>query len=135
MTEAAQSRLTHISGARDDMYRHTYQLQQQSKMSPHQWGQVLLNSRRSFDYAASPSLETQSLADDVALQVELLKKAGFKQAVVVDLTNPHFQISVAKVIIPGAEYKHPGFHKRFGARAHEQTLRRLIEKKFLKRYL
>lgn len=130
LTEAAQSRLTHISGARDDMYRNSYLIQQQSATNHESWNRILEKSQAVFDFSAAPSLETDTLEEDVALQIELLKAAGFEQAVMVDLTDPHMQIPVVKMIIPTAEYKHPGLHKRFGERAKEYTLRALVRHKF-----
>lgn len=131
ITEAAQSRLTHISGARDDMYRHSYLVQQQSATNLQHWQQVLQKSRPRRDFSALPSLETESLDDDVHTQLDRLQRAGFEQVIAVDLTEPRLGIPVVKVIIPGAEYRHPGFHKRFGKRATEHTRRALVRHLFL----
>jgi ribosomal protein S12 methylthiotransferase accessory factor len=135
VTEAAQSRLTHISGARDDMYRIVYQVQQQSSSNFKHWKEVTENSRATLDFRTLPSLETNSLEEDVAVQLELLKKVGLNQAIMIDLTDPNIGIPVVKVIIPGAEYRHTGFHKRFGQRAREQTLRAIINKRFYSEFI
>jgi ribosomal protein S12 methylthiotransferase accessory factor len=135
VTEAAQSRLTHISGARDDMYRNTYLIQQQSTTNYNFWERTLAKIQPSFDYTTLPSLETDNLEGDVLTEIELLQQAGFEHVIVVDLTDPRFGIPVAKVIIPRVEYKHSGFHKRYGQRARDHTLRELVKKRFLKQIL
>jgi ribosomal protein S12 methylthiotransferase accessory factor len=135
ITEAAQSRLTHISGARDDMFRHTYLVQQQSGRNYQQWKGVMEKSQAIFDYRTLPSMETDSLAGDVALQLRLLKEAGLERVIMVDLSDPDIGIPVVRVIIPGAEYEHYGLHKRYGRRAEEQTMRALVKKYFIKQLL
>lgn len=107
VTEAIQSRLTYITGSRDDMNRSEYLFgefgsfqeiaRKQSNRTP---------DRPAQDYAKIPSLETDSLDLDVQRQLELLKKNGIDQVLMVDLTKPEFDIPVVRVVIPGMEF-HP----------------------------
>lgn len=102
ITEAVQSRLTLIAGSRDDMnwndYRHA-----PDGISRQRWVEHLRKVKPAADYRSIPSLETSSLAGDVARQISLLRAAGFEQVVALDLTKPEIDIPVARVIIPGAE--------------------------------
>jgi ribosomal protein S12 methylthiotransferase accessory factor YcaO len=117
------------------MFRHTYLVQQQSGRNYQQWKGVMEKSQAIFDYRTLPSLETDSLAGDVALQLRLLKEAGLERVIMVDLSDPDIGIPVVRVIIPGAEYEHHGLHKRYGRRAEEQTMRALVKNYFIKQLL
>jgi ribosomal protein S12 methylthiotransferase accessory factor len=128
ITEAAQSRLTQISGARDDLYRSGYERQQQSALYQEFWRTAREQSKPSIDFSALPSLATDSLDGDVSLLLEQLRQAGFDQFITVDLSDPRFDIAVVKVIIPDAEFKMEGMQHRYGRRAREQTLRALISR-------
>lgn len=132
ITEAAQSRLTVISGARDDMYRINYRIHQQSRLNKQYFQRLGEEVDPQIDFRELPSMATDTLDGDVALQIEHLRRAGLDQVIVVDLTNPRFDIPVVKVIVPGAEYKRDGLQHRFGKRAKEQTLRALIDRYFFK---
>lgn len=100
ITEAAQSRLTYISGARDDLFREEYALTQ-AEFHQAQWLKLLAPAQPALDFRRLPSLETDSLEDDVAVQLAYLKRAGFEQVIVVDLSQPQIGIPVVRVIIPG----------------------------------
>ncbi len=105
LTEAAQSRLTLIAGSRDDLSRSRYErfsnadelrrnldfLQHQSPMRP-------------FDKVVS--FESNSIRDDASWILERLEKAGFGQALFVDLTRAEFGIPVVRLIVPGLEGAH-----------------------------
>ncbi len=102
LTEAAQSRLTFISGARDDLWRSDYD----SFLDPEThkiWLSYMEKSwdGRPFDKIVSHRGET--FEDDIAWQLDRLRAAGVNQAVAVDLTKPEFGIPVVRMIIPGLE--------------------------------
>ncbi len=102
LTEAAQSRLTFISGARDDLWRSDYD----SFLDPEThkiWLSYMEKSweGRPFDKIMSHRGET--FEDDIAWQLDRLRAVGVNQAVAVDLTKPEFGIPVVRMIIPGLE--------------------------------
>jgi ribosomal protein S12 methylthiotransferase accessory factor len=102
LTEAAQTRLTLISGARDDMNAGQYALSQ----DPHAHECLLreiaeLPEMRDFRQCAT--FEDDTLNADVAWEIEQLRSAGIQQIAAIDLTKPTFRIPVVRVIIPGLE--------------------------------
>jgi ribosomal protein S12 methylthiotransferase accessory factor len=103
LTEAAQSRLTFISGSRDDADRERYR-HVRSPAFVAGWRERILSpeaqrvhfhSVRSFDHATFDA--------DVALGCKQLAAIGIEQVVVVDLTRDEFEIPVVRVIVPGLE--------------------------------
>ncbi len=99
LAEAAQSRLTAISGSRDDMPRSHYR-HWRDPMNLEQERESIC-SRGSRPFTAIPSYEYDSLREDVDRELELVRRAGFERVVVVDLTRPEFGIPVVRVLIPG----------------------------------
>jgi ribosomal protein S12 methylthiotransferase accessory factor len=124
LTEAAQVRLTFISGARDDLgLSRCYE----AFRDPAVWRQEVERMRagppvRRFQDV--PTFDGQSFDEDVAWELERLEAAGLREAVVVDLTRPGFGIPVARVVVPGLEAPHdaPGYVP--GRRARERLKER-----------
>ncbi|MCP5069363.1 MAG: YcaO-like family protein [bacterium] len=102
LTEAAQSRLTAISGARDDLPRETY-LQQRAPSVLRRQRQLVegCEPRRRFDLV--PSHQSDSFMGDISWLLERLLSVGLDQVVLVDLTAAEIGIPVVRVIIPGLE--------------------------------
>ncbi|HEX9768877.1 MAG TPA: YcaO-like family protein [Kiloniellales bacterium] len=102
LTEAAQSRLTLISGSRDDISPHDYRGTRGPVAS-------ILDALTSpldgggQDFRRIPSHESVAIDDDVRWELAQLHRAGFSQVVVVDLTKAEFEIPVVRVVIPGLE--------------------------------
>lgn len=120
LTEAAQSRLTAICGARDDIDRTAYD----QLRAPHQIAAALaevgqaeapMGTLRSF--TAAPDSFSARFEDDLAAVLAALRTAGLAQVVVVDLTRPELAVPVVRVIVPGLEsmWDAPGYAP--GARA------------------
>jgi ribosomal protein S12 methylthiotransferase accessory factor len=110
LTEAAQTRLTLITGARDDLGLAHYVAAQDRAVH----ARVLAEMRagpacRSF--AAAPTRESDTLDEDLAHLLARLHAAGAPQAILVDLTRPGIGIPVARVVVPGLEGLHdaPGY--------------------------
>ena len=102
LTEAAQSRLTFISGARDDLWRSDYD----SFLDPatHKiWLSYMDSSWDGRDFQQMPSWGSTSFEQDIAWELERLKSVGIEQVVTVDLTKSDFGIPVVRVIVPGLE--------------------------------
>lgn len=101
VTEAAQSRLTTISGARDDMFVDTFKvLSSPDALEAHR-KRVRGAGPRRFDDV--DTWHGEAVGDDLAWVLERCRTAGFDQVVAVDLTLAQFQIPVVKVIIAGTE--------------------------------
>lgn len=110
ITEAAQSRLTIITGARDDVRARgngpDEDLRAASRfLEEHQ----AERAERSFQ--GVPNHAGETLDADVDWEIERLRAAGLHQIVAVDLTRPEFEIPVVRVVIPGLEplYDIPGY--------------------------
>jgi ribosomal protein S12 methylthiotransferase accessory factor len=102
LTEAAQSRLTAITGSRDDMYRREYERFGDPDLSREQGTDARVHgATRTF---AGPSFDGETFEDDVAWELERLRAAGIGRVVVVNLTKPEFLLPVVRVVIPGLEY-------------------------------
>ncbi|XXF76536.1 YcaO-like family protein [Myxococcaceae bacterium GXIMD 01537] len=110
LTEAAQSRLTYISGARDDLGRGRYAARTDLDTTARLLEELRAEtpSRRFQD---APHFEGESFDEDVAWELERLHAAGITQVVAVDLTRKEFGIPVARVVVPGLEPTHeaPGY--------------------------
>jgi ribosomal protein S12 methylthiotransferase accessory factor len=101
LTEAAQSRLTAISGARDDMPRHDYHSWREPSNLVDMTRRASLRGQR--PYSAAPSFEAGSFGEDLAHQLDLVRRGGYERVVFVDLTLPEFGLPVVRVVIPGME--------------------------------
>ena len=100
LTEAAQGRLTYIAGSRDDVSRAGYERMRNPGARPNT-PEPCVDAKR--DYSSVPDLDCPTLADDVERELALLTACGVRRVVVIDLTREEFQLSVAKVVIPGLE--------------------------------
>lgn len=102
LTEAAQSRLTYISGSRDDIERRDYR-------RPDDETPAERRKREGADvppsrpFQATVSGDTDTLNEDLRWELSRLQAAGLAQVIVVDLTMPEFNLPVVKVVIPGLE--------------------------------
>lgn len=102
VTEAAQYRLTIISGLRDDFGRDAYD----QRLDPNLVAAVrspaaTLNEICRF--CDVPNWDGETIEDDLERELECLQRVGFRQVLVVDLTKPEFALPVARVIVPGLE--------------------------------
>lgn len=102
LTEAAQSRLTFIAGARDDMPRAEYE-RHLDPAHHSRWKAMIVDGvgRRSFHHC--PNSTAPTIEADLAHQLERLRAVGIEEAVAVDLTKPEFGIPVVRVVVPGLE--------------------------------
>lgn len=112
LTEAAQSRVTLIAGARDDLGHALYREAQDEDARRRNLAQMRVAAgERLRHFHEVPTLASDTLDDDVAGELERLHAAGIRQVAVVDLTKPEFGIPVVRVVIPGLESLHdaPGY--------------------------
>ncbi|QSQ23954.1 YcaO-like family protein [Pyxidicoccus parkwayensis] len=110
LTEAAQSRLTRISGARDDLHRKAYESAKDGVAAERLRARLREESpvRRFQDV---PTYDGETLEDDLAWVLGKLGEAGLSQVVAVDLTKPELGVPVVRVVVPGLEPTHeaPGY--------------------------
>lgn len=102
LTEAAQSRLTFIAGARDDMPRQGYD-EFLDRKTYERWRRFMAPRSGGRSFLEAPSYHGRCFEDDLRLQLDRLSRVGIEEVVVVDLTKPEFKIPVVRVIIPGLE--------------------------------
>jgi len=102
LTEVAQTRLTLISGLRDDFGRGTYE----QLLDP----DVIKLKRKEVRHSAPtqrfsevPSRNEEIFEKDVDWELKCLSKAGLQRVVVINLTKPEFGLPVVRVIVPGLE--------------------------------
>jgi YcaO-like protein with predicted kinase domain len=102
LAEAAQVRLTVISGLRDDFGRDSYkQLLDPDvvRATRHR----TLTSAPTRHFRDGPNWNGETLEDDVEWELKRIRKAGVRRVVMVDLTKPEFGLPVVRVIVPGLE--------------------------------
>jgi YcaO-like protein with predicted kinase domain len=110
LTEAAQTRLTLITGARDDMGVAHYVAASDPRIHERIIARVR-EGRGERSHQDAPTFEGDTLDEDVAHELSRLHAAGLEQVVVVDLTKPAIGVPVVRVVIPGLEGVHdaPGY--------------------------
>jgi YcaO-like protein with predicted kinase domain len=101
LTEAAQARLTRISGARDDFATASYR--PAARAARQQSAECWLRLSGSRDFHSVPGCSGATLRQDLDTALRRLQAVGIRQVDWVDLTNPEFGIPVARVIVPGLE--------------------------------
>lgn len=105
VTEAAQTRLTYISGARDDL--DPTEFTDQAQIDRSAFVQNLIKETSALqDFSACATYSTDSFDEDLELLLNRLREVGLAQTVVVNLSRSEFDISVVRAIIPGLEAPH-----------------------------
>jgi len=102
LTEAAQTRLAYIDGARDDLPLEHYAAPDNAEMAEALLD-VLQAGRAPSKFRDLPNLLADDVAEDVRWQLRRLSSIGIARTVAVDLTRPELGIPVVRVVIPGLE--------------------------------
>jgi ribosomal protein S12 methylthiotransferase accessory factor len=103
ISEAAQTRLTMISGSRDDLYRTKYlDLQDRSKMIK-EW-EYVSKVPATRDFMEVPTYTNDTFEADTSILLHQLERVGISEVLIVDLTHREIGIPVAKVICPALNY-------------------------------
>ncbi|CAN5925585.1 YcaO-like family protein [soil metagenome] len=104
LTEAAQKRLTLITGARDDLQRSEYA----KRLDAAHAGRVmdLIREPEGRRFRDGPAGPRASAGDEVAWAVERLAAIGLRQVVAIELTARDLPFSVVRVVVPGLEPMH-----------------------------
>lgn len=124
IVEAAQSRITRITGSRDDLPAATYQAAEGSDRA-----QILgLLSFADGARAGRPKPEALSTSmaaeENLELMIQRLGEHGISQLVAVPIEND-FGISVVRVLVPGLQTEITGSSSKLGRRALIKLARRL----------
>lgn len=111
ITEAAQSRLTYISGARDDVYREVFERPLPARI------------RGLFD-ARPVRVDTDALPQlpDFPSVLDRLRAVGIREVFAVPLGDPTLPFAVVKVLVPGLENPDGARRQRLGSRAIARAL-------------
>jgi YcaO-like protein with predicted kinase domain len=99
LTEAAQSRLTHIAGARDDMTPGQYSEGTRAEFVAHVRAFIRGGGARPFD--TLPTVVNSRVSEDLAWELDRLRAGGIEQVAGFDLTRSDIGIPVVRVVIPG----------------------------------
>jgi len=96
LTEAAQTRLTYIAGARDDFFPFDYERATDPELLADLWQRFSAPCDEPVAFDDLPRLTARSLGDALDQLV-----APLRQVIAVDLTHPALGVPVVKVIVPG----------------------------------
>ncbi|MBW8298501.1 MAG: YcaO-like family protein [Hydrogenophaga sp.] len=115
ITEAIQSRLTYISGARDDIYPETFE----RPLPPEILNYFNANPKPGALLKTTSAVSLDEMFDTV---LEHLRGRSIDSVIVVPLTPPDFTFSVAKVLVPDLENPPGARKRRFGSRGISKAL-------------
>jgi ribosomal protein S12 methylthiotransferase accessory factor len=102
LSEAIQTRVTYISGSRDDFFPHDYARTTDEELLTAIWDEVTTTPGERVDFATlPPSAAADSFEGDVRTLLARLVAAKVKQVVAVDLSRPELGVPVVKVLVPG----------------------------------
>lgn len=105
LTEAAQTRLTYITGSRDDLRPEEFS--PAGLIGKRRFAEGLLRDNRPLrDFSAIPSLPAETLQAQLDILLQRLSACGIDQVVAVDLHKERVGIPVVRIIIPGLEAPH-----------------------------
>ncbi len=108
ITELAQTRSANIQGARDDLkriqykdndeiYKRKWQFMNSSSLTGQNHQQNVINFSKIGTYVS------KDILSDINFILAVLKEAGIRRAIIVNLTNPDIGIPVVRAIVPGLE--------------------------------
>ena len=115
ITEAAQSRLTFISGARDDIHPSRF-----SQPLPAETQQCFAADPMPRPIVPAPAVS--GAAALLAHTLDRLKQVGIDTVIAVALTGQKMPFSVAKILVPQLENPDGARKRKFGARAISRVL-------------
>jgi len=104
LSEAAQARLTLITGSRDDNLPHLFSEGTEAGFMLRTRKELSVRGERAF--TSLPTRENLDLEADLSTVLHGLKQAGLEQVIVVDLTKPGIDVPVVRVVVPGLEPYH-----------------------------
>jgi thioglycine synthase len=110
ITEASQTRAANIHGARDDLKKIQYKVNDEIYKRKWQFMPASSsltkqnnNNKNIIKFSEIKTHMNEDILDDINLILYSLKESGLKRAIIVDLTNPNIGIPVVRAIVPGLE--------------------------------
>ncbi|MGE0868309.1 MAG: YcaO-like family protein [Kofleriaceae bacterium] len=100
ITEAAQTRLTYIAGARDDFFPFDYERTTDRDVLLPVWERLTSACDDPVGFDDITASGGRSLGEQLERVVELLCANGYRQIIAVDLTHPVLGVPVVKTIVP-----------------------------------
>ncbi|MFI4994963.1 MAG: YcaO-like family protein, partial [Hyphomicrobiales bacterium] len=123
LCEAAQSRLTLIAGARDDITPEHYAMASWAGNLASLFSDRAGPSRLEGTAAPAPSIDTATIDGDLAAVLERLANSGIDRVVAVDLSHSSLPVAAVRIVIPELEgMQHKAGYKP-GRRAREAARR------------
>ena len=101
ITEAAQTRMTYIAGARDDFFPADYRQATDRRVLRRTWRRYAAPPLESIDARDYARPRVDDLGDALAWLLAALAEAGTPEVLVVDLRQPGLDVPVVKVLVPG----------------------------------
>ncbi|MBA2544318.1 MAG: YcaO-like family protein [Deltaproteobacteria bacterium] len=102
LTEAAQTRLTYIAGARDDFFPADYARATDREVVLEVWERLAAPCDEPTMFDDLPRFDAPTLGCGLAdLVARVVESGGAAQVIAVDLTHPKLRVPVAKVLVPG----------------------------------
>jgi ribosomal protein S12 methylthiotransferase accessory factor len=102
VTEAVQSRLTYISGSRDEFFYDDYERSENWEYLEQVWEETSAGTSVAH-FGDHADLATDSFEGDLEVLRCALRRVGIPSAVAVNLTRPEIGIPVVKMVVPGLE--------------------------------
>jgi len=117
LTEAAQTRLTLMSGSRDDTGLDDYEGAQNQQLQ-NQVREWLGSESHCRNFSVVTGFDGKNFAEDINWMLKQLQQSGLDEVVVVDISKPEFALNVVRVLIPGLEgiADIPGYYPGLRAR-------------------
>ena len=101
ITELSQTRAANIQGARDDLKKIMYK--ENDEIYKRKWQFMPASAsptnnfvKKSILFSEIKSFLKEDILDDVKFILDMLKKAGLKRAIIIDLTNPNVGMPVVE---------------------------------------
>ncbi|MEM7178566.1 MAG: YcaO-like family protein [Pseudomonadota bacterium] len=126
VTEAAQTRLNYISGAREDLSHSEYDTAGVAEKAA-AFDALFAATACPRLFSEVPSRVHQTLAEDLDWLLARLRRASIDEVAVIDMTREAFSIPVARVIIPGLEAPHDDDSYLPGPRARKAAAREAVQ--------
>lgn len=119
LTEAAQTRLNYVSGARDDLDLSEYDPEGLADKSAFT-EELFSHSESPRHFADLPSNVFKSLEEDLDYLLACFKSVGINEVVAVELTQPTHGVEVYRMVVPGLEAPHDDVTYQPGERSRKK---------------
>jgi len=112
ITEAAQGRITMISGSREDNFRVDYRHIEEVGKTIFERCEYEISISNTVPIAQSLAFSLNSLSLVMEQIIQRMQTVGIEKFLYVDLTDPEIQVPIVKMVIPGLSGYHQPLQKR-----------------------